>query len=81
MVKSLAALTIRPTAYKVAHRFGVSINYSAYVEEVRLTAGNGLAANDNRDLPLHLDGSKTEFKTMVKRLLPNATVVWPEVRR
>ena len=53
--------------------------YSAYVPEVRMTAQNGrLTDSDTRDLPLYLsEGSKAEFKRTVKRLLPNAEIVWP----
>lgn len=52
--------------------------YSAYVQEVRLTAENGsLAQDDARDLPLYLsEGNKAEFKRKVKLLLPNAVIVW-----
>jgi hypothetical protein len=53
--------------------------YSAQIPEVRLTAANGrLTPTDGRDLPLYIsEGSKVEFKRKVKRLLPNAEIVWP----
>lgn len=53
--------------------------YSAHVPEVRLTAANGrLTPTDERDLPLFLsESNKAAFRSKVRLLLPNATIVWP----
>jgi hypothetical protein len=86
--KSLEPIVVKAAMVKVYPQrartgFAWYPQYSAFVPEVRLTAANGsLAESDLRDLPLYLScGSKAEFKKLVKNLLPNATIVWPEINK
>lgn len=82
-VKNLESIEIHPIMTKVypcVARPGYAWypNYNVFVQEVRLTAGNGLAENDHRNLPLQISaGSKREFSRITKMLLPNAKIVWP----